>query len=187
MYTKLAITIDIKNNTLDKYNEYLNCLEEKHNINFIKRMQYAPHLTLCVAIVKTSHIEELSKKIEKEIERIKPFSIMTNGLGVFIQEHIHLHIRWKIEDALNELKNSMNVIVSNFSIEEISHYSLNWIPKTTLAYKDINLHQIDECFALNSQLMNQEMTVQTISIVEVYEDRPEKIIRKLELNGVSNG
>ena len=136
----IAITITFQgkvNNILLKSWKVLN---DELKIKYISSRSPKPHITL-----KSGYIKNISqiKKIFRT-NKIKKFKIKSLGLGIFANNDPLLYIRWEQNKKLINLYNLINKITKN-SFKNISDNTKlsNWVPKTTLAYKDFNYQKIE--------------------------------------------
>ena len=67
------------------------------------------------------------------------FVLEARGLGIFVERSPVLHVRWKINEELYILRNRIHECLVDLQKEgTVSGYQadLNWLPKTTLAFRD---------------------------------------------------
>lgn len=98
-------------------------------------------------------------------------------------DDVSLYIRWKCNKKLLELKvnienNFDNIWVANKEYNNL----LEWIPKTTLAFKDINCYNAQQIDYNAISLKKQTMIIKEISIIEYKENTKEKELKKFILN-----
>ena len=109
-------------------------LDKKFKINYIKNHSTHPHITLIAG--KTNKIEKIFKILIKL--NIKKFKINTPGLGLFVNKHPNLYVRWCHDYML--LKN-LHLIKKKtkklFNSKRKFYDEKDWIPRSTIAWKDL--------------------------------------------------
>jgi 2'-5' RNA ligase len=180
----IAIAIDLIDEVLEEYLKTLNLLDSKYNINYIKQSQEKPHITLCVGKINTEVKHHFIKLVEDFCIVHKEFTLETNGCALFLNSELNLFIRWHPSNVLKEFKLNLEEYLKSFWEENIEYNQFSyWIPKTSIAYKDltyINLNKID---FLNIDFSNKKMMAKNISIIQFEKEKKEIIIKKLNLKG----
>ena len=140
---KYAIALGFKGKLYNNIIKAWRIFEKSMDIKYMSTSHTLPHITIISG--KTKNIEKIYKKLEKI--KIKKFKLKSPGLGIFANKDPNLYIRW--EQSLNLLKisNTINKKTSKFfqRIYQTSNDSL-WIPKTTLAWKDLNYADLKMIF-----------------------------------------
>mgnify|MGYP001373540747 FL=1 len=140
---KYAIALGFKGKLYSNIVKAWQIFENSMNIKYMSTSHALPHITIISG--KTKNIEKIYKKLEKI--KIKKFKLKSPGLGIFANKDPNLYIRW--EQSLNLLKisNAINKKTSKFfqKIYQTSNDSL-WVPKTTLAWKDLNYSDLKMIF-----------------------------------------
>ena len=138
-----AIALGFKGKLYNNIIKAWRIFEKSMDIKYMSTSHTLPHITIISG--KTKNIEKIYKKLEKI--KIKKFKLKSPGLGIFANKDPNLYIRW--EQSLNLLKisNTINKKTSKFfqRIYQTSNDSL-WIPKTTLAWKDLNYADLKMIF-----------------------------------------
>lgn len=132
-------------------------LEEKFNIKYISSYDI-PHLTILAG--DTKKIEVIFECLKNE--KIKKFKIFSPGLGIFANEKPNLYIRWdRSEHLLKNSKNITNIVFNLFeNIHETSNFcSSKWVPKTTVAWKDLSYDNISSIYNEINFLFKKSYTI----------------------------
>jgi len=140
---KYAIALGFKGKLYNNIIKAWRIFEKSMDIKYMSTSHALPHITIISG--KTKKIEKIYKKLKKI--KIKKFKLKSPGLGIFANKDPNLYIRW--EQSLNLLKisNTINKKTSKFfqRIYQTSNDSL-WVPKTTLAWKDVNYADLKMIF-----------------------------------------
>lgn len=161
----------------------------KHNlsIKFIASNSPCPHITLESGFYgnQNSVLEAMSKVAKKTL----PFTIKANGLGVFVQESPVIHIRWVNNKALIQLRQALAKELIERSCDNptdsIFAYqaNANWIPKTTLAFKDSSYDTLPETLRILKPLVfDSILEVKELALYEYADKQPEKQLDSISLN-----
>ena len=92
-------------------------------------------------------LDYFQSSLTTALKNIPAFTIIGRGLGIFVAETPVIHIRWNINEKLLQFKHLVSNFLDHSQNERvISNYSidLNWIPKTTLAYKDTSYKDLSK-------------------------------------------
>jgi 2'-5' RNA ligase len=175
----LAIAIDLNGELEILAREAWHLLKENLSINFISTNSPCPHITLESGIFGNQ--SSLLSIIKEVATHTAPFSIKANGLGVFIRESPVVHIRWFNNAPLFNLRQAFTKKLLERTSESphssIVDYKSNidWLPKTTLAYKDTSLETLSETLKVLSPLaFNCSLEVRKLTLYEHSEGNPEK-------------
>ena len=147
-------------------------------IKYISSRSALPHITILHGIKKPSTANLLIK--EKIIPKTKKFNIESNGLGVFISKLPSIYIRWIINENIYKLrvlseKTFKNKYKKNFS-------GLNWIPKSTIAFKDLKISQISKSLKKIKHInFNFQMKVEKLSLISYSIRSKEKVENEYRL------
>jgi len=182
----LAVVIELNGEMLDSALTAWNELENNLSVKFISSMSHAPHITLESNI--QCEYKELSKIVSNVASRISAFSIKGNGLGVFVVDTPVVYIRWSKNNELlhlkTMLKDSLNTAYKHDEVE-LYNEDVNWLAKTTLAYKDSSYDKLSDILSV-CRLSHFKYTMQVteLSIYEYSDEYPEKknISYRLNLN-----
>ncbi len=181
-----AIVIDL-NGELEKLaREAWHLLKEQFSIHFISTNSPCPHITLESGF-RGNQTSVLA--VTKEVaSKTAPFSITANGLGVLICESPVVYIRWINNDSLFNLRQTfmkkLSERTSKTPHSSIEGYQSNidWLPKTTLAYKDISIDTLSETLKVLSPLVfNCTLEVTKLTLYEYSDGNPEKQLDTISL------
>ena len=151
-------------------------LDDKFGLKYISSRSDTPHLTILHDFkaekqLMCTELEELSKKLTT-------FKITGNGLGIFVSSTPVIYIRWDINQQLLDLADSLRNHLS-FVDKKIN---LNWIPRSTLAFKDTNYDNLSQILMELQKLdFKREMVVDTLCLIEYSLEMGEKIIAHFKL------
>ena len=131
-------------------------LENKMNIKYMSTDHALPHITIVAG--KTNNIEEIYKVLNNI--KIKKFRLKSPGLGIFANQDPNLYIRW--EQSL-DLVNISNLIINKTSKYFKTKYQSSdnslWVPKTTLAWQDLDYKDLNLVFDKINFLFNKSLVV----------------------------
>ena len=176
----LAITLSLSGKDHKKILRSWNILKNKYNIDFISSRSPKPHITIISGYIK--NLSLIKKKIRKIY--FKRFILRSAGLGVFLMESPLIYIRWEKNLSLNKLyklvdKNFNKKILKRTKFSE----SFYWIPKTTIAYKDFKIKDLDKIFkSLKNISKPLSVKIDKIELMSVSIKHGEKIIFSRSLN-----
>jgi len=155
-------------------------LKEQYDINFINNNQVQAHLTLCTGKINPEKIPFLETNLKLYLQKTSSFYLSTKGLGLFLSEHVNLHIRWKETNELHALKLGIENSLSKIWIEdEVSNDLHHWLAKTSLAFKDINYLNMGRIRFDKLGFNDTDMLVKELAIVRFNAGEDEQIINKL--------
>ena len=147
----------------EKVNSIWDELEAEYGLNGVKITQY-PHFTWQIAY--DYDLEQLKIIVEDIIKMIKPFTIYTNGLGLFtgLQPVIFIPVIKNIE--LIELHRKLWDNTEAITLIPSSYYAPDvWIPHITLAHRDVDEFNIGEIMQkLSLQFFNWEIKIDNIAL-----------------------
>ena len=184
--TYLAIAVDL-NGELEKLaREAWDLLKESFSISFISTNSPCPHITLESGLYGNQN--SVLEVIKEVASNTAPFSIKANGLGVFIRESPVVYIRWVNNTSLFNLRHTFMIKILEQSSESphssIAGYQSNidWLPKTTLAYKDTSLETLSETLrVLSSLVFDCSLEVTKLALYEYSDGNPEKQLDTISL------
>lgn len=181
-FLNLAIVIDLVDDVLLESTAIIKTLNSKYGIDFIYNTQKTPHIVLSVGQVESSKLEHLVSTLESVLEKLSVFEIETNGLGLFLSEKINLHIRWHQNQVLVDVKKRIENELKSVWEEDFNYNSeLRWIPKTTLAYNDINYVNLSTINFNELKIHPKFMSIREISIVKFEEHKAEEELRRITI------
>lgn len=182
----LAIAIDLNGEIEKLAREAWRLLKENFSVNFISTNSPCPHITLESGIY--GNLNSLLAVIKEVATHTAPFHIKANGLGVFIGESPVVHIRWLNNASLLNLRQAFMMKLlekaSEVPYSSIAGYQSNidWLPKTTLAYKDTSLETLSETLKVLSPLpFNCSLEVTKLTLYEYSDGNPEKQLDNIYL------
>jgi 2'-5' RNA ligase len=182
-----AITIDL-NQELEKHaKEAWRLLEEKFSIQFISKHSPCPH----IAIENGLYGDKIKvlEIIQEVASQTPPFTIKGNKLGVFVGQTPVIHIRWMNNNSLIDLRKKFGEAFNKqcqIPDSTISGYKENpdWLPKTTLAYKDSSYENLSNVLKLLQPLpFDSKLEVRQLTLYEYSEGNPEKQLNNVTLSG----
>jgi 2'-5' RNA ligase len=182
-----AITIDL-NQELEKLaREAWLLLEEQFSIQFISKNSPCPHFAIESDLVGDE--KKVLEIIQEVASHTPPFAIKGNGLGVFVGQTPVIHIRWVNNNSLIDLRKKFGEAFNkqcHAPHSTISGYKDNpdWLPKTTLAYKDSSYENLSDVLKLLQPLsFDSKLEVSQLTLYEYAEGNPEKHLSTVSLSG----
>lgn len=164
----LAIVIELQGDMLYSALAAWSELRVKLCLDFISSVSPAPHITL-ESNLNNEH-KQLSTIVNDIAINVPEFTIQGNGVGVFIEDTPVIHVRWSMNNDLFLLKKILSKKLQQKGMllpanENAAHY--NWLPKTTLAYKDSSYENLSEILRIIRAIdFKKEMNVSELSIYE---------------------
>ena len=153
---------------------------KKYKIKFMIEDHILPHLTIIAGNTNLDNQKKIFNFFKKN--RLKKFKILSPGLGIFANKYPNLHIRWEYNKQL--LKYSEKIV------KNISHYFSNiktsstsslWVPKSTLAWKDLKYTQLNKIFLSNKHIFqSRACTIDKIYLID-FTNNKEKLAYKISL------
>lgn len=170
----ISITLSFEDKFNNKLLKCWSILKNQYKIKYISSRSKKPHISLLSGYVNSTNeiINILTKK------DTKPFYLNTRGLGLFFSEKPLLFIRWQQNKDIIDLYKVLDKELNLFFIEKNSHTKFsNWIPKTTLAYKDLKFKDLEK-IEKKLRFINQEkkVLIKKIDLMVVDEKKGEKIL-----------
>ena len=161
----IAIAVNLVDDVLYESNKILETLDKEYGINYIKNHQPILHIALCSGLVDVDNMDFF-------LEKIKPILV----------DEVNLHVRWFLTKNLVLLKN--NIEKSLFSIWEANrkhNNQLYWLPKTSVAYRDLTYQNFNKINFDNIRIDTKCMDVKEISVIKFEENKKEEIIKILRI------
>jgi 2'-5' RNA ligase len=184
---KYALVINLIGNSKKEAINAWKVLKEVHSIKYISSRSPCPHITL-QSDFEIINIDLFKIHFSKFCQSQKIFKLTSIGLGVFIRETPVIHIRWSKNKELNLLQKKLRKFLVSIEKQKlISNYfdDLDWIPKTTLAYKDTNYNNLNELILLvNENNFIRTMNVLSISLYEYSNDLGENKLETFKLGEI---
>lgn len=161
----LAIVITFDKQTNTKIFDSWRILKKKFNIKFISSRSPKPHLTIKSGFVR--NIPYFLQKLKKK--KFKKFKLNSLGFGVFANKYPLLYIRWEQNKKLLKLCNSIDKTCSgNFLKKSKSSEYLQWVAKTSIAFKDFKYHNLSKILKnLEKIKLLKNTQVQKIEVMKI--------------------
>ncbi len=182
-----AVAIDLNQELKKHAKEAWRLLEEQFCIQFISKHSPCPHIAIETGLYGN---ENKVLKVMKEVaSQTPPFTIKGNGLGVFVGESPVIHIRWVKNNPLIKLRGKLGEKLQEqcqTPHSKISGYIENhdWLPKTTLAYKDSSYNNLPDVLKLLRPLpFDSKLEVSQLTLYEYSEGNSEKQLSMIPLSG----
>ena len=170
----ISITLSFEDDFNKKLLKCWSILKNQFNIKYVSTRSEKPHISLHSGYVE--NINEIKKILNKT--KTRPFYLSTRGLGLFLNKKPLLYIRWQQTEDIFNLYKILDKKINFFFIEKNLHTKIfNWIPKTTLAYKDLkfkDLSKIEKKFKFIN--IEKKVLIKKIDLMLVDEKKGEKII-----------
>jgi 2'-5' RNA ligase len=182
-----AIVIDL-NQELEKHaREEWRLLEEQFSIQFISKNSPCPHIAIESGLYGDEN--KVLEIMQEVASQSPPFTIMGNGLGVFVGQTPVIHIRWVNNKSLINLRIKFGEAFEKQCQAPngtLSGYRENpdWLPKTTLAYKDSSYENLPDVLKLLQRMpFDSKLEVSQLTLYEYSEGNPEKQLNTVTLSG----
>lgn len=178
----VAMAIDLVDDVLIQYTKIINDLENDLNINFIKKSQQKPHCTLCIGEVNIYDLDDFIREVKIFCSNYKVFEIESNGYGIFLNTDLNLFLRWTLSDEFIKFKTELEAHLKLAWKPNIryNHFSY-WIPKTSLAYKDLTYSNLKKVNFEKYSFNNMRMLTKQISIIKFEDGKNEEVINSFNL------
>ncbi len=172
-----AIVLTFDKSTNDKLIKVWGILKQNYKIKYICSRSPIPHLTLISGRLKKKiDINKIKKK------KFKKFNLRPLGLGIFANDLPLIYLRWEKNKNIYKLYKSLEKITSkNFLKDKNYSAYLRWIPKTSLAFKDLKYKDLPKILKkINFINSLKNVKVEYIKILQV-DKSGEKIYSSLKL------
>ena len=152
----------------------------KFNIKFMFEDHTLPHITILSGNINYDDQIRIFNLLKKK--KFKKFRIISPGLGIFANKFPNLYIRWEQNKLLIEnSKKIVNNISHYFSKIKTSSTSSLWVPKSTLAWKDLKYNQLNKIFLSNKEMFkSRTCVIDTIYLID-FTNNKEKLTYKIYL------
>ncbi len=138
--TKYAIAIGLSGKIYENLIKTWKILEKEKKIKFISSRSPKPH----IALTTGSAINEYKLKAILKKINIKKFKINSIGLALFIEKEPLLYLRWEKNKKLSDLFKIINKKTDKLLKKKSKFYNSSlWVPKTTIAWKDLKYSQLN--------------------------------------------
>ena len=180
----LAIAIVPGKRVYESILKIWNVIDKNNGIRFISSNSGLPHITL-IAELDESKKEEIINSIKSSILSTKPFKICSRGFGAFLIETPLIYLRWKDSKKLNSLRsNILKDLKKNKLVDTNLIENYDWIPKTTICYKDIFYENnlINVISAIKSIMIEDiDEQVYRLILIRYLEGEKEKVVEEFSL------
>ena len=176
----VAITLSLSGKDYKKILQSWDILKNKYKVDYISSRSPGPHITIISGYIK--NLSLIKKKINKI--NFKRFILRSAGLGVFLMESPLIYIRWKKNSSLTKL---CELVDENFNEKIFKKAkfsgSFYWVPKTTIAYRDFKIKNLNKIFKSLSNISKPiSVKIDKIELMSVSIKHGEKIIFSKSLN-----
>lgn len=137
---KLSISIPLEGKMLKEVNLLIKNLKKKYNLNFINDKSCRPHINLFSGV--TSQYQAIKKILDKNKKKFKIKKINTNGFGVFLGKKSTIYLRFKNNKNFNIIRGILLRNKKYWKKIDSTVLENDWLPKTTIAHKDLNLSSL---------------------------------------------
>ena len=181
--TRFAITIGFSGKILNEIKSFKKSLK-KDDVKFMYYDHALPHITVLAGETNLSNQKKIFIKLKKE--KIKKFKLSSPGLGVLANKFPNLYVRWEYSKIL---KKNLDQIYKNFShffknknfFSENCSNSDNWIPKTTIAWKDLKYDDLGYIYdKYKSMFKKRKCLIDRFYLID-FTHKKEKIVYKILL------
>lgn len=158
---KFALVLELSGPILDSSNLAMKILSETCSISYIYNNSLLPHVTIDSGF-NILDTRKFQLALALTLDNCPKFVLRSKGLGIFVEQTPVIHIRWIVNEALNILRSEICECLVDLQIEGVvSGYrvDLDWLPKTTLAFRDTSYDTLQP--VLNS--------IQHISFLESFQ------------------
>ncbi len=151
---------------------------KKINIQYVAQNHSKPHIAITAG--NTKNIDKIIHTLRKM--KLKKFTIFSPGLGIFANKLPNLHIRWNLNDQIIKIKNKIDNKTKNKFINFNRNTKIhNWIPKTTIAWQDLNYSKISKVHKMiNFMFKDDRLDIKYIYVIDF--TNKETIKSKIKLN-----
>ena len=139
-------------------------------------------MALSSGSINECDINLVSNKIQDITETTNFFKIKTNGLGVFLSENINIYLRWGNNIEMMTFKKKIENLLKQIWVQNLNHNdTYTWLPKTSLAFKDIKYSDLSSIDFGNLKIKDKTMDVKSLSLIKFEEGKKEQEIMKFFL------
>lgn len=181
MTRNYAIVINLGGNMLVAARKGWYALRDKFHVEYISSRSSCPHITLSAGNCTLPETDVVG--LVKEIAAgVRSFEISGRGLGIFVLETPLVYVRWVLSGELNDLYAMFQGSLKGIWGELETSYSPEmWLPKTTLAFRDISYDQLPKVLAeLQKFEFAQPMLVQKLSLL-AFGEQGESLIETIQI------
>ena len=173
-----AIALGFKGKLYNDINKALKIFKKDMNIKFMATNHASSHITILSG--KTENIDKIYKKIKKL--KLKKFKLKSPGMGIFANQDPNLYLRWEQSLDLAKISNIIRKQSSKL-FHEVKQAPNNpmWVPKTTLAWKDLKYTDLSVIFKKTNFIFKKHEAVISFIYFLAY-NHDEIITHKIKLN-----
>ena len=103
---------------------------------------------------------------------LKKLIISSPGLGIFANKDPNLHIRWNLSKEIKVLKKKIDKKTKKQFKNFTENTKIqNWIPKTTIAWKDLKYSKFSRVYNLIDFMFNSDNSIAQYIYVIDFTDR----------------
>jgi len=170
----IAVTLSFENRFNKKLLKCWQVLRKDFDVKYISSRSNKPHIGMIYGYVgDIKNFINTLKKID-----LKKFYLKSKGLGLFLNEKPLLYLRWDQRDEIIKLYKILDKNLNFFFKDKKTSSSFsNWVPKTSLAYNDLelsNVNSIKKKFRFLSK--EKKVLIKYIDVMIVDKKKGEKII-----------
>ena len=175
-----ALVLELDGEMLDEARKAWILLKEKFAIQYISQNSPCPHMTLASGI--QADTDALVDCLRDVTSKFQPLEVEGNGIAVLVVESPVIFIRWKLTQAMTELRNKLQA--SLMDAQKIKYeLCCDWLAKTSLAYEDSDYENLGEILKTLSALnFYQNMTCSKLGIYDYSDALGERKIDELSFD-----
>jgi|TARA_B100000315_G_scaffold236142_1_gene251658 2'-5' RNA ligase len=173
---RLAVVIELQGQLERSAREVWKKLAEEISVKYVSSSSPAPHIALEYGF--KAQYDRLVKLLDNISTQFSVFSINGMGLGVYVYDAPNVHIRWRMNNNLLNLKNTLRTELSRANEQGvIAEYEEDesWQAKTTLAQKDTSCDNLSQILGLARPYdFSQETIINGFSLYEYSDEEGER-------------
>ena len=175
-----ALVLELDGEMLDEARKAWILLKEKFAIQYISKNSPCPHMTLASGI--QADTDALVDCLRDVASKFQSLEMEGNGIAVLVVESPVIFIRWKLTQAMTELRNTLQA--SLMDAQKIKYeLCCDWLAKTSLAYKDSGYENLGEILKTLSALnFYQNMTCSKLGIYDYSDALGERKVDELSFD-----
>ena len=175
----IAVVLTFKGKLNDNFFKIKKIFSE-NDINYLNKKSAKPHLTIASGHINKNKILKLCQKLKKK--RMKYLKLRSIGLNMILSNEPLIYIKWNLDDDLINFHQDINIVCKEFFKDKSINSSLNnWLPKTSLAYKDITYTKLPRIMKqLKKFDLYKSVKAENLEIMEITQ-AGEKTINKIKL------
>ena len=176
----MAVAIALSGPMLERARDAWTLLEQEFGVRFISSRSPFPHVALAGGLLPDP--APLAAAVRNVAARTPGFTMRGNGLGVFVAETPVLHVRWLLSPELSGLYHGLvRALESVWHQPSASSQPDRWLPKTTLAYMDLDYRRLSGVLeSLRDYDFTAAMAVSEVCLVRIT-DQGESLFERFPL------